>query len=315
MPAAATDISSANIARALARRTAAQPRPEISAGLAAWDGAENGYTLPIPTLGQILAGLISDLLNQRRREAEEYCLEHPEDTGQCPPAEPELTPAHEARLWHRAQTLWQVELTQYVQAHAAALGQDLPAFEKAPEVTYAQFLSRPQAARAAELLEGFLVLDTLQHDADEVLVDPVAPPEGWVPAAGFAWPVSAEITSRFGMRISPIDGVRRLHAGIDLGVASGTTIRASKAGTVTSARWDDTYGNMVIVDHGDGYSTLYAHGSSLAVHPGQHVDQGDVVSYSGSTGASTGPHLHFEIHYNGAPVDPLLLLTERSRGD
>lgn len=115
--------------------------------------------------------------------------------------------------------------------------------------------------------------------------------------------------------MSPIDGVERLHAGIDLGVSTGTPIRASRAGTVTVASWSDVYGLMVVGDHGDGYQTLYAHGSALGVSAGQQVEQGQVVLLSGSTGWSTAPHLHFEVHYRGAPVDPLLLLSQRHGRD
>jgi murein DD-endopeptidase MepM/ murein hydrolase activator NlpD len=282
------------------------------AALAAWDGAANGFDLPLPTLAEILGELIEDLLDEKRREAEEYCLQNPNDQSRCPPEPPDLTPSEEGRLWRRAHSRWRSQLTSYVEAHAAALS--VAEFEKAPEVVYARFLSRSEAAKSAELLEGFLVLETIQVDADEILIIPSEPPEGWTPGEGFAWPVVAPISSRFGPRVSPIDGVRRLHAGIDLSVVTGTPIRATEAGTVTAARWDDTYGLMVTVDHGDGYTSLYAHGSALAVNVGQPVSQGQVVLHSGSTGRSTGPHLHFEIHYQGVPVDPLLLLTERPRG-
>jgi hypothetical protein len=282
------------------------------AALAAWDGAENDFDLPLPTLVDILGDLIDDLLDEKRREAEQYCQENPDDQNRCPPEAPDLTPAEEGRLWRRAHTRWRDQLTRYVEAHAAALS--VAEFEIAPEAVYTRHLRRSEAARAAELLEGFLVLETIQTDADEIWVTPSEPPEGWTPVEGFAWPVVAPISSRFGPRVSPIDGVRRLHAGIDLSVVTGTPVRAIEAGTVTAARWDDTYGLMVTVDHGDGYTSLYAHGSALAVNVGQPVSQGQVVIHSGSTGRSTGPHLHFEIHYQGVPVDPLLLLTERQRG-
>jgi murein DD-endopeptidase MepM/ murein hydrolase activator NlpD len=188
-------------------------------------------------------------------------------------------------------------------------------FDQDAEDAYRHFLSADQADQAAELLDGYLLLESLEADADQILITPSEPPADWQPADGFAWPVVAPITSRFGMRVSPIDGVYRLHAGLDLGVATGTPVRASKAGTVVAAEPNPTYGLMVIIDHGDGYQTLYAHNSGFAVTVGQQVDQGQIVSYSGSTGLSTGPHLHFEVHYHGAPVDPLLMLTERSGRD
>ena len=85
----------------------------------------------------------------------------------------------------------------------------------------------------------------------------------------------------------------------------GTAVRAAAAGTVINAGWMGGYGNLVVVDHGDGLSTAYAHNTSFAVSVGQSVAAGEVVSYSGSTGNSTGPHVHFEVRVNGSAVDPL----------
>jgi murein DD-endopeptidase MepM/ murein hydrolase activator NlpD len=97
----------------------------------------------------------------------------------------------------------------------------------------------------------------------------------------------------------------RMHEGIDLGAAYGTPIHAAAAGTVIYAGWMEGYGNLVIIDHGGGLATAYGHQSSIAVANGQSVSQGQVIGYVGSTGHSTGPHLHFEVRVNGAPVDPL----------
>jgi murein DD-endopeptidase MepM/ murein hydrolase activator NlpD len=114
-----------------------------------------------------------------------------------------------------------------------------------------------------------------------------------------SWPVSGPVTSGFGLRWG------RMHEGIDIAVGMGTTVRAAAAGTVIYAGWMGGYGNLVVVDHGNGLSTAYAHNSSLAVGVGQSVAAGDVVSYSGSTGNSTGPHVHFEVRVDGSAVDPL----------
>ena len=108
------------------------------------------------------------------------------------------------------------------------------------------------------------------------------------------WP----ITSRYGYRWG------RLHAGTDVGVPTGTTVRASRAGQVTVAGWLGGYGNCVMIDHGDGVTTVYGHLSEITVSVGEYVDQGERVALSGNTGRSTGPHLHFEIRVNGAAVDP-----------
>ncbi len=113
------------------------------------------------------------------------------------------------------------------------------------------------------------------------------------------WPVSGPVTSGFGSRWG------RMHEGIDIGVGEGTPVRAAAAGTVIYAGWMSGYGNLVVGDHGNGLSIAYAHNSSLAVSVGQSVAAGELVSYSGNTGNSTGPHVHFEVRVNGSAVDPL----------
>ena len=100
----------------------------------------------------------------------------------------------------------------------------------------------------------------------------------------------------------------RMHEGIDIAVPSGTPVHAAAAGTVIYAGWMTGYGNLVVLDHGNGLATAYAHNSSLLVSVGQHVSQGQTISLSGSTGHSTGPHVHFEVRVNGVAVDPLLYL-------
>lgn len=116
----------------------------------------------------------------------------------------------------------------------------------------------------------------------------------------YMYPVTNwNLTSNFGYRWG------RLHAGADVGVPIGTTVRASRAGQVITAGWVGGYGNCVIIDHGDGVSTRYGHLSEVTVSVGQYVDQGQQVALSGNTGRSTGPHLHFEIRINGEAVDPL----------
>jgi murein DD-endopeptidase MepM/ murein hydrolase activator NlpD len=118
-------------------------------------------------------------------------------------------------------------------------------------------------------------------------------------AAGFIWPCDGVVVSGFGMRWG------RMHEGIDIGCAYGTPNRAAAAGTVIYAAWLGGYGNLVVVDHGNGLSTAYAHASSIIVSVGQSVSQGQTVSLVGSTGNSSGPHLHFEVRVNGVAVDPL----------
>lgn len=121
----------------------------------------------------------------------------------------------------------------------------------------------------------------------------------------FVWPASGPITSPFGYRIHPIFGTQIYHSGIDIGVDTGTPIVAADSGVVIEADWLGGYGYAVVIDHGNGLSTLYGHNSELAVSPGQSVQQGQVIAYAGSTGYSTGPHCHFEVRVNGSPVDPM----------
>jgi murein DD-endopeptidase MepM/ murein hydrolase activator NlpD len=121
-------------------------------------------------------------------------------------------------------------------------------------------------------------------------------------ASGLIWPVNGTVTSGFGMRWG------RMHEGIDIAAPTGTAIWAAAAGTVIYAGWLGGYGNLVVVDHGNGLSTAYAHASAIVVSLGQQVAQGQTVALVGSTGHSTGPHLHFEVRVNGAAVDPLLYL-------
>jgi murein DD-endopeptidase MepM/ murein hydrolase activator NlpD len=123
--------------------------------------------------------------------------------------------------------------------------------------------------------------------------------DGTPSAHGLIYPVDAPITSPFGSRWGTH------HDGIDLGAAYGTPIRAAAAGTVLYCGWEEGYGNFTVIDHGGGLATAYGHQSSIAVSCGQHVEQGQVIGYVGSTGHSTGPHLHFEVRVNGSPVDPL----------
>ena len=118
-------------------------------------------------------------------------------------------------------------------------------------------------------------------------------------SSGFIWPVNGTLTSTFGWRWG------RMHEGIDIGAPGGTPIAAVASGVVIVAGWMGGYGNLVVIDHGGGIATAYGHQSSIAVGNGQQVAQGQTIGYVGSTGHSTGNHLHFEVRVNGAAVDPL----------
>ena len=133
------------------------------------------------------------------------------------------------------------------------------------------------------------------------------PPEANV--GQLSWPASGPITSPFGMRNNPVTHVFRLHAGIDIAVATGTTVAAAAEGRVIVAGWDDGgCGNMIVLDHGSRLATQYCHLSQIFVGVGQDVQRGQAIAASGSTGNSTGPHLHFGVRVDGRPVDPMSYL-------
>jgi murein DD-endopeptidase MepM/ murein hydrolase activator NlpD len=118
------------------------------------------------------------------------------------------------------------------------------------------------------------------------------------PGGAFSWPVAGTVTSPFGARWG------RMHEGIDIAASSGRPIAAAGAGRVIYAGWMSGYGNLVVIDHGGGIATAYAHQSAIASAVGQTVERGQTIGYVGSTGNSTGPHLHFEVRSAGSPVDP-----------
>jgi murein DD-endopeptidase MepM/ murein hydrolase activator NlpD len=121
---------------------------------------------------------------------------------------------------------------------------------------------------------------------------------GRISGVGMRWPVGGPVTSEFGYRWG------RLHAGLDIGAGTGTPIHAAKSGTVIFSGQQNGYGNVIIISHGGGLTTLYGHQSRLAARDGDEVSTGDVIGYVGSTGHSTGPHLHFETRVNGSPQNP-----------
>ncbi len=124
---------------------------------------------------------------------------------------------------------------------------------------------------------------------------------GWL----YPLPYRVAVTSAYGYRVHPVTGAWSFHTGVDLGAGEGTPIYATRSGTVTTATYSDVYGNYVTINHGDGYSSLYGHMTHYVVSAGEYVSQGEVIGYVGSTGWSTGPHLHFTIYYNGSTVNPM----------
>ena len=135
--------------------------------------------------------------------------------------------------------------------------------------------------------------------AQAASVSPSSPVRSQASSSGYIWPAHGILTSSFGWRWG------RMHEGIDIAVGNGTPVVAAASGTVIVAGWMGGYGNLVVIDHGNGVSTAYGHNTGVTVGVGQSVAQGQLIAYSGNTGHSTGPHIHFEVRINGAPVDPL----------
>jgi murein DD-endopeptidase MepM/ murein hydrolase activator NlpD len=136
---------------------------------------------------------------------------------------------------------------------------------------------------------------------------------GGDPSQAMRMPVSGRVSSPFGERFHPILGYARMHSGLDLGAAYGSPIHAAADGRVVSAGWHGGYGRMVEIAHNGGIATMYGHMSRIAAAPGQMVRQGQVIGYVGSTGLSTGPHLHYEVVVNGHFVDPMKIRVPRGR--
>lgn len=126
--------------------------------------------------------------------------------------------------------------------------------------------------------------------------------------ARFSWPARGVVSSPYGPRIHPVYRVPSFHAGIDIAIPEGTRVYAAAAGRVITAGWEGGFGFLVVLDHGDGYTTYYGHLSQPLVAVGQFVEMGQTIALSGNTGLSTGPHLHFETRHDGVALDPLLFL-------
>lgn len=151
-----------------------------------------------------------------------------------------------------------------------------------------------------------------QQQQQQQTTQPTQPTQPTTPtyttgSGSMIWPCPSchTITSYFGWRIHPITGVNKYHSGVDIGASYGATVIAADSGTVITAGWVSGYGNCIVISHGNGVSTLYGHLSSIAVSSGQSVSQGQTIGYVGSTGNSTGPHLHWEVTVNGERQNPL----------
>ena len=179
----------------------------------------------------------------------------------------------------------------------------------ASEAEQAALQESIEAYKAESEAEYDRIASEMQEVSDQIAaLSAQAAANGSVPMGDgtLIWPTPSCTTnsSAYGWRIHPIYGTRKFHAGEDIPAGYGAEILAAASGTVITAGWVSGYGNYTVIDHGGGMMTAYGHQSSFAVSVGQTVTQGQVIGYVGSTGNSTGPHLHFEVYINGATVDP-----------
>jgi murein DD-endopeptidase MepM/ murein hydrolase activator NlpD len=226
-------------------------------------------------------------------------------------AEAEAARAESAAV--RLELQWALEGLEQEQAHQQALKTELDRRREQWEAALAGFEQEEAELTAwiaaeQERLEAELAA---QAAAAATAANPGYAPSGGgganvgsVSGSGYQWPVSGNLGSGFGMRLHPILGYYRMHYGLDIGGNGGAPIWAAKDGIVITAGWQGGFGNCVVIAHDGGIATLYAHMSSIGVSVGQSVGRGSVIGYVGSTGLSTGPHLHFEVHQGGTPVDP-----------
>ena len=170
--------------------------------------------------------------------------------------------------------------------------------------SYVKKLSKEEKDLQDEITEFQKALKQIESDISAVSLESISP--DYI-GGDMRWPVPgySRITSNFGMRVHPITGVYKLHTGVDISAPEGTNFIAAADGVVVKAYYNSAYGNMVMIDHGGGVVTLYAHGSSIEVSVGDTVKQGQTVLKVGHTGYATGPHAHFEIRVNGEYKNPL----------
>ncbi len=173
-----------------------------------------------------------------------------------------------------------------------------------PEAAASARLDRLLDLRCEQLKESILVdvnnMETVcdKLDTNRIILESV-------PAA---WPARGILGSGFGVRMSPFTETKVFHHGVDIDIPAGTSVKAAAGGKVVRSGYEPLYGNVVVVDHGYGYSTLYAHLQDRLVEGGAPVRKGDVIGKSGATGRTTGPHLHYEVHVNGLAVNPTRFL-------
>ena len=179
-----------------------------------------------------------------------------------------------------------------------------------PPVSSAEPLDRAQWVRLQERAAWILGRAQLQEKSLQSLLDAIRGKAERLASTPSIWPAKGWLTSRFGYRISPFTGLRELHAGLDISAEPGTEIVAPARGRVVFAGVQGAFGNVVILDHGYGIRTIFGHARELRVRPGQTVERGQLIASVGSTGRSTGPHLHYAIERDGRLTNPLDYIVE-----
>lgn len=277
--------------------------------------------LNVGSLGDLLTAMddIGEIMESDRRLEDEYIAarEHTEEVKAEYEAYKAELEAKQAEL--RAE---QVELQRQIDEATDLINQLLEDIEGNSEELAALQAAQDEAQEEIDRLVAELERQRAEEEErrrqEEAAKNPGGGSSGGggggggsaVSTGSFTWPCPSctYITSRVGYRWHPVSGVWKYHSGLDIGAAYGATIVASDGGTVTIAGVNGGYGNCVMIDHGNGYYTLYGHMSSIAVSVGQSVSQGATIGYVGSTGVSTGPHLHFGISYGGTYVNPMAYL-------
>lgn len=197
------------------------------------------------------------------------------------------------------------KLNQFVPRHVYLLC----AMLLAAVILFDQFHTQPVGS--AQVVQATEALTPAANSLAAPLPRPVlAQPVAALTATPSIWPARGTVTSVFGWRVSPFGDGNELHPGIDIAYTMGAPVVATADGEVIMSGSAGGYGNMVQINHGNGISTLYGHNSQLAVKVGQTVKKGQVIAYAGSTGKSTGPHVHYEVRVNNTAVDPMKYLVQ-----
>ena len=240
---------------------------------------------------------LEDAYIRARENTEEVKAEYLEYRAEINAKQDELRDEQkqlEAEIEEAAELL--LEVQKNIDAHQAEF-EEIMAEEDATEAALARLVAELEAERAAA---------EAARRAEEAARNVGTGGSGTVGSGVFMFPVASYvyISSRFGERVHPITGELKHHNGMDIASNMGTTVYAADSGTVVLAEWYGGYGNCIMIDHGNGYKTLYGHLSSISVSSGQSVSKGDVIGAVGSTGNSTGPHLHFEVYRGDSRIDP-----------